>query len=304
MSGNSNKPGGNKTVQTLLQAKKDKGKEKPPKRPITEVSMDSSCELDLSNLQGDLEFIKDSLENVVKKPDLDNALNDIVKKSDLETIVTTIVNKLVDNMKQEIDQKLFEMTSKQTAAIEQLTRENEDLRELIANQRKQISDLEIRVVDNELRSKEALQMSNYNQQYSRKFNIKVMNYPEKKDENLREIFVKDIVKEKLGVEILESQIQAIHRIPGKEGERKPVLVKLVNSEVKHGIMRCKKNLPDKTEFKLVDDVTKTNMALITCLRNSDKLESVWYFNCGVYGKTKSGRRIKFDIFDDINAKVK
>ena len=39
MSGNSNKPGGNKTVQTLLQAKKDKGKEKPPKRPITEVSM-------------------------------------------------------------------------------------------------------------------------------------------------------------------------------------------------------------------------------------------------------------------------
>ena len=26
---------------------------------------------------------------------------------------------------------------------------------------------------------EALQMSNYNQQYSRKFNIKIMNYPEK-----------------------------------------------------------------------------------------------------------------------------
>ena len=73
--------------------------------------------LDLSNLQDDLEFIKDSLENVVKKPDLDNALNDIVKKSDLETIATTKVNKLVDNIKQKIEQKLFEKTSKQTAAI-------------------------------------------------------------------------------------------------------------------------------------------------------------------------------------------
>jgi hypothetical protein len=35
-------------------------------------------------------------------------------------------------------------------------------------------------------------MSNYNQQYSRKFNIKIMNYPENKDEKIRDIFVKDI----------------------------------------------------------------------------------------------------------------
>jgi hypothetical protein len=42
-------------------------------------------------------------------------------------------------------------------------------------------------------------MSNYNQQYSRKFNIKIMNYPENKDEKIRDIFVKDIVKDKLNV---------------------------------------------------------------------------------------------------------
>ena len=51
------------------------------------------------------------------------------------------------------------------------------------------------VADNEIISKEALQMANYNQQYSRKFNIKIMNYPEKKDEKIRDIFVKDIVKD-------------------------------------------------------------------------------------------------------------
>jgi hypothetical protein len=35
------------------------------------------------------------------------------------------------------------------------------------------------------------------------------------------------------------------RIPGKIGEARPVIVKLVNSEVKYRIMRAKKNLPKK-----------------------------------------------------------
>jgi hypothetical protein len=43
-------------------------------------------------------------------------------------------------------------------------------------------------------------MANYNQQYSRKFSIKILNYPEKKDEKIRDIFVQDIVKDKLNVE--------------------------------------------------------------------------------------------------------
>ena len=46
-----------------------------------------------------------------------------------------------------------------------------------------ISELEKQVADNELMSKEVLQMSNKNQQYSRKFNIKILSYHEKKGEN-------------------------------------------------------------------------------------------------------------------------
>jgi hypothetical protein len=108
-----------------------------------------------------------------------------------------------------------------------------------------MSEIQKQVADNEIIPKEALQMSNYNQQYSRKFNIKIMNYPEKKDEKIRDIFVKDIVKDKLNVKVDPSEIQAIHRIPGKIGEARPVIVKLVNSEVKYRIMRAKKNLPKK-----------------------------------------------------------
>ena len=97
--------------------------------------------------------------------------------------------------------------------------------------------------------------------------IKIMNYLEKKDEKIRDIFVKD----KLNVKVDPSEIQAIHRIPGKIGETRPVIVKLVNSEVKYRIMRAKKSLPKKETERLVDDATKHNMGLITRLRNCKEL---------------------------------
>jgi hypothetical protein len=77
-----------------------------------------------------------------------------------------------------------------------------------------------------------------------------MNYPENKDEKIRDIFVKDIVKDKLNVKVDSSEIQAIHRIPGKIGEARPVIVKLVNSEMKYRIMRAKKNLSKKETVRL------------------------------------------------------
>jgi hypothetical protein len=55
-----------------------------------------SSYLFLKNFQNDLDIIKDSLEGVVTKTDLDKSLADIVKKSDLETVVTSIVTKLLE----------------------------------------------------------------------------------------------------------------------------------------------------------------------------------------------------------------
>jgi len=86
-----------------------------------------------------------------------------------------------------------------------------------------------------------------------------MNYPEKKDETIRDICDNDIVNDKLNVKVDPSEIQAVYRIPGKIGDARHVIVKLVNSEVKYRIMRAKKNLTKKETVILVDDVTKHNM---------------------------------------------
>lgn len=337
---------GEKTIQTLLAAKTNKPKDKersaikdnPGKEPaakykrlVSDRSLDSNSDHELSIIQTDLESIKEGLEGVIKKQDLNSALSSLVQKNDIENIVTNIVNKLVQNMEKNIDKKFKEKLDNQTKTIEGLRQENENLREAIAtnsktirelklkvdeneektrqsmaNHRKSMSEIKTQVEDNEQRIKHAIEKANYNEQYSRKFNIKVMQCRESEGENLRDIFANKIVKEKLGVDITQNEIQAIHRIPGKPGQIKPIIVKLINSDVKSKIMRQKKNLPKGSDcIKLVDDVTRHNMGLIARLSETKKFESVWYFNGSVFGKTiSSGKRMKFNLFDDVEERLR
>jgi hypothetical protein len=76
----------------------------------------------------------------------------------------------------------------------------------------------------------------------------MLNFPERKDENLREDFVK-LVNTELKVHISPSDVQAIHRIPGKDRGIRPVIVKVKNTEVKINIMRKKRNLKKDFRFR-------------------------------------------------------
>ena len=77
-----------------------------------------------------------------------------------------------------------------------MTKENEQPREIAAEQRT-VNSLKMVVDDNVTRTMEAIRMCNYNEQYSRKFNIKIMNYQKKEGEDLRSDFINKIAKEKL-----------------------------------------------------------------------------------------------------------
>lgn len=97
-------------------------------------------------------------------------------------------------------------------------------RERIRAKDKTIEILEEKVVDTEQCSMDELEMANCNDNYSRKHNIRVMRYPEKEGEKLADDFVK-LVKKDLDVELDKSESKAIHRIPGKAGFPRPVIVK-------------------------------------------------------------------------------
>ena len=55
--------------------------------------------------------------------------------------------------------------------------------------------------------------------------------------------------------------------------------------------------------KLVDDVTKKNTELISRLLKHEKIDSAWFFNGFIYGKTTEGRRYRFDLFSNIEGVI-
>lgn len=297
-------PRDKRTVQTLLTKTGQQSKEitaNHEKITDSEVAEENNERTDLSNIHSELCEIKTTLLDSVTKPDLTNAVKSLVQKSELREMVTAIVTQLLTSMKEDYDTKLKDETSRLQNHIDALYFENNNLKEKLHTKEKEIKQLTEDTNEINIRSKEALKQANYNEQYSRKNNIRILNLPEQPNENLRQLFP-DLVKKDLKITIAPSDIVGIHRIPGKEGAPRPVIIKLCNNDMKRQVMKKKKDLTNNVRFH--DDITKRNLGLMARLRQSGKLYSTWYFNCCIYGqKEEGGRRTKFDIFDSIDEKL-
>ena len=114
-----------------------------------------------------------------------------------------------------------------------------------------------------------------------------------------------MLKEVANVDLRDEEIVAAHRIPGKAGQIRPILLKVKNTAVKSRIMKKRSTIKNLSRgLRLADDVTRLNSTLIDRLNNHDLIESAWYFNGSVYAKAvNNDRRIQFDIHDDITRKV-
>lgn len=102
----------------------------------------------------------------------------------------------------------------------------------------------------------------------------------------------------------DEDIIAIHRIPGRKGYDRPILVKLKNDSAKSVIMKQRSEIKRKSKnaYRLSDDVTKLNSDLINKLAKNDQISSAWYFNGHVYGLV-GGVKVIFDIYDDVESKI-
>ena len=152
-------------------------------------------------------------------------------------------------------------------------------------------------------SEEAITKANYNEQYSRKNNVKILDIKELPSENEESLTrtVTDTLNTQ-GIILKPEDIIAIHRIPTKKGNVRPILLKLKNNTAKANIMRKRKEM--KTAgHRLVDDVTKQNHGLINRLYLHPDIESAWFFNGSVYGQTVRNERVRFDIYDNIDSVI-
>lgn len=273
---------------------------KPPKRSCNEMSPNTSVE-EITLIHTTLDGLSEDFKGVRE------SLKTLMTKDDIETFVKNAVKEILDdfnkNMEFTINSKVEEKTKTLSTQLDKLEKENEQLRKDMISQKSMLADVKKNYIKCDERSKSAEQKANYNEQYSRKNNIKFMNVPEVPDENEEKLTttICELVGSH-GVTVDESKILAIHRIPGKAGHQKPILVKLTNNNEKSKIMRLRPHFK-ASGSRLVDDVTKTNAQLIDRLWKHDQIESAWYFNGAVYGKTTSGTRHKFDVHDDISTVI-
>lgn len=304
--GSTNNPQQKKTIQTVLSAKRDKDKP-PAKRTHSDISTDSNTSLDISgliNFQKDLDEIKFSLRDVTTKSDLNEVTKDLVKTVDLENMVTGIVKKLFSKFESTLEKKMNDKITKiQTEMqekVDALSIENEHLTRKVKQLEENENQIKRELKETTKIAKVANSSSNYNEQYSRKNNIKVYNFPWHEKQDLRKDFI-EMAKSELNVTLEERDIVAIHRLPA-DPVRKPLIVKCFNTDVKRRLMRERKQL--KNNVKFVDDVTTRNMALINRMENSGLFDQVWYFNCGIYGRTEDDLQMKFGIYDDLNQRLR
>ncbi|CAC5423357.1 unnamed protein product [Mytilus coruscus] len=207
----------------------------------------------------------------------------------------------IQTNKEKVEQHFKSEVSRLSARIDSVEFDNANILQKNANLHKENRLLKEEIENTGRRATEAMQVSNWNEQYSRETNMKIFYFQEKKGERLPHSFFHEISK--LDVKIEPSEIITAHRIPGKHGKPRPILVKSMRMESKISILRNRKLINEKLEVRISDDVTKLNQGLLNRLYLHEDVTSAWYFNGHIYGTDSNGERHRFDIYDNIRQKL-
>ncbi|CAG2219107.1 unnamed protein product [Mytilus edulis] len=206
-----------------------------------------------------------------------NSMKNILKKEDVKLIVTETVTSLLTQMKKEMKKEL-----KKEMMVEIQTNQEK----VEQHFKSEVSRLSARI--------DSVEFDNAN--------ILEKNASLHKENRLLKEEIENTGK--LDVKIDPSEIVAAHRIPGKPGKPRPILVKFLRMESKIALLRNRKLINEKLEVRISDDVTRLNQGLLNRLYLHEDVTSAWYFNGHIYGTDNNGERHRFDIYDNIRQKLK
>lgn len=249
---------------------------KQQKRTHSEVSGTSVVELNmlheqLDTLTADLKVTNES----IKK---------LMTKDGIEELITKTVNKLLGQLEEKnkikkyvdikIEEKVKEKTTKLNDRLDHMTYENGEIKDRLD---KVEEDFKNEKEETKSAIESAIEKSNYNEQYSRKNNVNILGIVHLRDETESKLRteVLSIVKEKTDVDIDQSEIVAIQRIPSILNP-KPELIKFTNNSVKTRLMKHRRVMKQQGHT-LVDDVNERNIQLISRLLDHERIDSGWFF---------------------------
>ncbi|KAK9744215.1 hypothetical protein QE152_g7856, partial [Popillia japonica] len=111
------------------------------------------------------------------------------------------------------------------------------------------------------------------EQYSRRNSIRIYGVPEHDKENINTT-ITGLCHSKLGAELSEDMIDCCHRLPGKQPNHRPILVKFVSRDIKKRVYANKKKLKG-SKIVIREDLTAYNNQLIREAATKFGVRSVW-----------------------------
>ncbi|KAI4461437.1 l1 transposable element-related [Holotrichia oblita] len=92
------------------------------------------------------------------------------------------------------------------------------------------------------------------EQYSRSNNLRIFGVPESQAEKVEDVIVK-ICSDKLNLNISTADIDCCHRLKGKEGTHRPIIVRFCQRSIRNDVYRAKNKLKG-TKTVIREDLTK------------------------------------------------
>ena len=155
---------------------------------------------------------------------------------------------------------------------------------------------------------ETTKLANHNEQYSRRWLVRVYGIKEDEKEDCTSKFVQ-LVNDKLKIvpPLKAEDIEASHRIgavrlndSNTPNKARPIIVRFTNRSRRYKVIE-KRHLLKKSGFTIADDITKKNIELMNRLKNNPSFEEVWFSNGTVKAKhSLTGKKRIVDLYDDVS----
>ena len=244
-------------------------------------SLENSLERDISMILETMSVIQDDIKRSNKNTERQ------IKLSQEQT-----VSECTENFRHEL--------AVVTSSIHELKVENEELRNLVDNLRKESERQKDEIAD----LKGAFKFDRLNaiekDQYERINDIKIYGLVEKGGENGENSdqtirAVRKLFRDKLNIEVRETDIDTAHRLGRFETDReRSVIVRFTRRTVKNDVIRNRKKLKD-TPVIITDNLCPVNMKLYYRLKELVGGRNVWSIDGKIFAKVGNGQTKRVDI---------
>jgi hypothetical protein len=236
--------------------------------------------------------------------------SDVIADSQQDVVVTPaerLIMAKLNNNGEKMD-RITGLIESMESTIFNLQKENECLKKELAEVRSKQEAIQSVANVVSIKTNKAYDRSNFNEQYSRNYNLRIYFVDEPEGETAKqcEEAVLKLFHEKLELRnIKSSDLDAVHRL-GKKADNKPrgIIVRFVSRRTREEVISQRKKLkkrPGQTSkaVVIVEDLTKDNYVLYNRARATEAAKECWTKMGKIFVKSHSGTVTQIKQVSDI-----